>query len=54
MTTYNRPPWPRAIYEKFSRIAGMLGYSKRGSRWQLLDMLLSYAETHPELFRRRP
>jgi hypothetical protein len=54
MSTYNRPPWPHAVYEKFDRVRKLLGFLKRGSRWQLLDMLLSYAETHPDLFRRRP
>lgn len=54
MSDYNRPPWPRLTYEKFCRVAKLLGYLKRGSRWQLLDLLLSYAETHTELFRHRP
>lgn len=30
-----------------------LGHCKRGERWKLLDMLMAYAEAHPDLFRKR-
>jgi len=51
--TYNRPPWPKDIYAKFSRVAKLLGYQVRGRRWQLLDLLLDYAEEHPSIFKSR-
>jgi hypothetical protein len=50
---YARPPFPPALYARFTALASKLGYSTRGHKWKLLDMLLSYAETHSDLFRRR-
>lgn len=50
---YARPPFPVLLWQKFCRIAPLLGYSVRGQKWQLLDFLLDYAETHPNLFRKR-
>lgn len=51
---YARPPFPIALWRKFCRIAALLGWSMyKGEKWQLLDMLLDYAELHPNLFRKR-
>lgn len=51
---YARPPWPRDIYKKFGDTAKLLDYEKRGSRWEMMDLLLDYAAMHPDFFRNRP
>lgn len=48
---YNRPPWPPALYQKFSETAKELGYEKKGTRWKLLERLLEYSKVHSDLFR---
>lgn len=50
---YARPPFPVALFQKFCRVARLLGYVVRGHRWQLLDLMLDHAEAHPDLFRKR-
>ena len=44
---------PGHIYARIMGTCRALGYAKRGERWKLLDMLLAYAETHSDLFRKR-
>ncbi len=51
--SYSRPPFPRQLFARFCKLALALGYSKRGQKWKLLDLLLAYAERHDELFRKR-
>ena len=50
---YARPPFPHALYARFNAVSKLLGHIKRGQKWHLLDLLLAYAETHPDLFRKR-
>jgi hypothetical protein len=50
---YARPPFPFPLFGKFCRLARTLGYTVRGQRWKLLDMLLDYAGEHPNSFRKR-
>lgn len=50
---YARPPFPPQLYAKFNRVAQALGYTVRGQKWALLDMLMDYAELHPSLFTKR-
>jgi len=50
---YARPPFPVTLFARFCKLAFALGYTVRGHRWKLIDLLLDYAETHPKLFRRR-
>ncbi len=51
--SYARPPFPRQLFKRFNRVAKLLGYLKIGTRWKLFDLLLAYAEAHPDLFRSR-
>lgn len=51
---YARPPFPPAVWKKLCRVASALNYSMfKGEKWRLLDMLLDYADMHPNLFRKR-
>jgi len=52
-----RPPWPQKTYIAFEKAAQDLGYTSKRldaqkPRWKLLDVLLAYANTHPDVFRR--
>lgn len=51
---YARPPFPPDLYKRFSAVAHRLGYTVRGQKWAMLDLLLAYAEAHPDIFRCRP
>lgn len=50
---YARPPFPQALYSRFRKLAATLGWAVRGQCWKFLEMLLDYAELHPNLFRMR-
>lgn len=50
---YARPPFPIPLFRKFCDLARKLGYTVRGQRWKLLDMLLDYASEHPSTFKKR-
>jgi hypothetical protein len=50
---YARPPFPVSLFSRFCKTAIKLGYTVRGHRWKLLDLLLDYAELHPDFFRKR-
>jgi hypothetical protein len=50
---YARPPFPPALFARFNQVARQLGYTVRGERWKLLDLLLEYAAEHPALFKKR-
>ncbi|WP_339742044.1 hypothetical protein [uncultured Rubinisphaera sp.] len=41
------------MYARSMGVCRHLGYSKRGERWKLLDLLLAYAEEHITLFLKR-
>lgn len=51
--SYARPPFPRDLFGKFCRLARTLGYTVRGQRWTMLELLLDHAAAHPDLFRKR-
>ena len=51
---YARPPFPRPLFARFCALALKLGYTVRGHRWRLLEIVFDYVELHPELFRNRP
>lgn len=59
MERYSRPMFavkvsvPGSSYARFMGVCRALGHSKRGERWNLLDMLLAYAGAHPDIFRKR-
>lgn len=59
MERYSRPVLPVKvsvpgnIYARLMGVCRALGHSKRGERWKLLDVLLAYAEAHPDIFRKR-
>ncbi len=50
---YSRPPFPRPLFARFNKTAKSLGYTIRGHRWKLIDLMLDYAEMHPDFFRKR-
>jgi hypothetical protein len=45
--------FPGGSYDRFAKACRLLGYAKRGHRWKLLDLLLAYAEQHPDIFKSR-
>ena len=50
---YARPPFPIQLFARFCKLAIQLGYTVRGQKWKLLDLLLAYAEEHSDIFRKR-
>jgi hypothetical protein len=44
---------PGNIYTRLMGVCRDLGYSKRGERWKMLDLMLAYAEAHSDIFRKR-
>lgn len=51
--SYRKISFPDDHFANFMRVARLLGHDKRGDRWDLLCLLLAYAEVHPDLFRKR-
>jgi hypothetical protein len=48
-----RPSIEGKLFDRWTKLAVDLGYSRRGGRSKLLDLLLAYAAEHPDLFMRR-
>ncbi len=53
MTPITHVSFPRQLYSRFRSLASALGWGTKGHCWKFLDLLLAYAEEHPEIFKKR-